>query len=351
MDDTSWKGETLKGFIIFGLFLFAGLPIRAATNPPATALLLHEQSAIELTAGLTQYENPPKVPGKLTSIGSGVATILINRWASEFATLHPEAELNIQGGGSEDGLGELLAGRVDLVPISRKLPADYIARFKAKFGYEPAQIIVAQDAIGVYVNKINPIQGLTLAQLDAVYSREPKRGGGRPEFWGEVGVSGALEKERITRVSLSRVHGTYMQFREEVMRGADYRFDVQFESVPSSLVQAAGADATAIGCASIMFATARTRFVPLQAADGQYLLPTYTNTVSGRYPLVRPIPVVFNRKPDGSMNPVAREFLRFAVSRRGQRIIALAESYPITVEQQGKALEVLGAPQKPRRGR
>lgn len=339
----------MKGLIIFGLLLLAWLPIRAATNPPATALLLDEKSAIELTAGLTQYENPPKVAGKLTSMGSGLATILLQRWASEFAQLHPEAEVDIQAGGSVGGLEQLLQGRVDLVPLARTLPAADIARFKAKFGYAPAQMVVAQDAVGVYVNKNNPIQGLSLAQLDAIFSRESKRGGGRPEFWGELGVAGALGKERITRVSLSSVHGTHMFFRDTVMRGADYRFDVRFEVVPSSLVQAAGADEPAIGCTSIMFATARTRFVPLQAADGRYLLPSYENTVSGRYPLVRPMVVVFNRKPNGSMNPVAREFLRFAVSRRGQRIIALAESYPITVEQQRQALQVLGAPQQPRR--
>jgi phosphate transport system substrate-binding protein len=69
-----------------------------------------------------------------------------------------------------------------------------------------------------------------------------------------------------------------------------------------------------------MFGTERTRFVLLQAEDGSWLLPTYENTTSGRYPLTRPLRVVFNRKTDGTMNPLVREFLRFAVSRRGQRI-------------------------------
>ena len=91
-----------------------------------------------------------------------------------------------------------------------------------------------------------------------------------------------------------------------------------------------------------MFATARTRIVPLQAADGSFLLPSYENTASGRYPLTRPMRIAFNRKPDGTMNPVAREFLRFAVSRRGQRIGGLAEGYPITLEQQREALRVIG---------
>ena len=325
------------------LFLVLWFPLGAATNlPPATSLLLDDTSVIPITAELKQYDDPPKIPGQLTSIGSGVCTILINRWATEFASLHPETELNIQGGGSVDGFAKLLLGQTDLVPISRSLSAAEIERFKAKFGYEPAQIVVAQDAVGVYVNKDNPIAGLTLAQLDVIYSRNPKRGRGQIEFWGDLGVTGPLADERITRLSLGRVHGSHMFLQEEVMQGEDYRFDVQFEAVPSSRVQGAGADPAAIGCASIMFATARTRFVPLQARDGSYLLPSYTNTANGRYPLIRPMRIVFQRKPDGTMNEAAREFLRFAVSRRGQRIIALAESYPLTIEQQQEALRIIG---------
>jgi phosphate transport system substrate-binding protein len=77
-------------------------------------------------------------------------------------------------------------------------------------------------------------------------------------------------------------------------------------------------------------------------------LPTYENTVSGRYPLVRPLRIVFNRKPDGTINPVVREFLRFAVSRHGQRDIAFADSYPLTVQQQDEALRIIGeAPPAP----
>ncbi|MEO8427011.1 MAG: PstS family phosphate ABC transporter substrate-binding protein [Verrucomicrobiota bacterium] len=335
----------MSRFAFSCLVLLVWLPARASTNlTPATALLLDDKTVIRLTAELKQYENPPQLAGKLTSIGSGTATVLINRWAHEFATFFPAVELDIHGGGSADAMPAFLEGKVDLMPMSRPLWADEAARCKARFGYEPAQIVVAQDAIGVYVNKNNPIPGLTLAQLDAIYSREAKRGGARPEFWSDLGVTGPLAEERIIRICLSSVHGTHLFFRDYVMQGADYRFGGRFEAVSGSLVQAVGADETGIGFASVMFATARTRFVPLQAADGRYLLPSYENTLSGQYPLVRPMRIVFHRKPDGAMNPVAREFLRFAVSRRGQRIIALADSYPLTVEQQQDALGVIDGP-------
>jgi phosphate transport system substrate-binding protein len=325
------------------LILLTWLPAQAATNlPPASSVLLDEKAVFDLTAGLSQYETVSGLTGKLASGGSGLVTILLDRWASEFSTIYPDVTLDIQGGGSTASLPAFLEGKMDLMPMSRPLWPDELKHFKDKFGYEPSLIVVAQDAVGVYVNEHNPLAGLTLSQLDGIYSRNPKRGGLPAEFWRDLGVAGPLGEERIARMCLSQAHGTHLFFRDEVMLGEDYRFDVHFEVVTSSLVQGVGADDAGIGFGSVMFATARTRFVPLQAEGGTWLLPSYQNIVGGQYPLTRPMRIVFNRKPDGSMNPVAREFLRFAVSRRGQRIIALAHTYPLTIEEQQNALRVIG---------
>lgn len=341
----------MRIFATLCFVLLAGISARAETNlPPASSLLLNEKTAFDLTAPLEQYEEPSRLTGKVASAGGGTAAILVNRWAGEFDNLYPDVVTDCHGGGVESGLPKLLEGKIDLMPMVRELDPDEVARFKAKFGYAPAQIIVAQDAEAIYVNKCNPLPGLTFAQLDAIYSRNPKRGGGRPEFWGDLGVAPPLGGQRIKRFSLSRAHSNFAFFQEEVMQGEEYRFDVGFEVVPSSLVQAVGADDAGVGFASVMFATDRTRFVPLQAADGRYQLPSYENVVNRQYPLTRPIRIVYNRKPDGSMNPVAWEFLRFAVSRRGQRIIALGGSFPLTVKEQHEALKTIGEP-PPSRGK
>src|SRR3954470_21066411 len=192
-------------FILPALVLCATCFARAGTNlPPAIALLLDEQTTFNLTAPLKQYATAPALAGKLTSIGSGVTTILVNRWAAEFSLSYPQVELDIHGGGTADGLSALLEGKADMMPSGRPLSTDQIESFKAKFGYAPAEIVVAQDAVGVYVNKSNPIAGLTLAQLDATYSRNPKAGGTLPEFWHELGVTGPLSTKQIDRVGLNR---------------------------------------------------------------------------------------------------------------------------------------------------
>lgn len=133
-----------------------------------------------------------------------------------------------------------------------------------------------------------------------------------------------------------------MLFRSQVLNGAEYKFSTRFEGIHTSLIQAVGADDAGIAFDSVMFATARTRLVPLKAADGQFLLPTLENVRNGQYPLTRPIQLVFNRKPGGGLKPVVREYLRFAVSRRGQYVNAMDGGFPLTPDQQKEALIAIG---------
>ena len=123
-NDIPQTGETMIRSAIICLVLLAWLQVHADTNQStAMALLLDEKTVFTLTAGLEQYANPPKFAGKFSSIGSGGTTFLMNHWAAEFARLYPDVEMDIHGGGPTEGLSALLEGKVDLVPMSRPLPA------------------------------------------------------------------------------------------------------------------------------------------------------------------------------------------------------------------------------------
>lgn len=326
---------------VLATILILGFSGQTATNQVATVVQLDEKSIAEATAGLSQYENVPGLSGKMVSVGSGTGTTMVNHWAVEFCQLYPEVELDIHGGGATTNVfADFIAGKVDILPMSRPIPTNLMADFKTRYGYAPTEVIVGPDALGFYVNKNNPVTGLSLEQLETIYSRSAPVG--KIDFWGDVGVTGPLAHTPISRYCLSKRHGAHTLFRETVLKGAEYKFAVRFESIHSSLVQAVGADDAGIAFDSVMFATARTRFVAIQAVDGRYLIPNYANVINGTYPLIRPIRIVFNKKPDTALKPVVREFLRFAVSRRGQRINAMGGGYPITAEQQQQALKVLG---------
>ena len=334
--------KTLQGrrLLVAALLAVAGVRSGAAQDT-AGSVLLDQEEQLRLLAALQQYDRVTPLTGRLVSRGSGGATILVNRWIDDFAPLHPEAKFNIQGTGSTAGLDTLRHGGADIVPMSRPLNPAEADSLTAAFGHPPLQIVVALDALGVYVNRKNPIERLTFDQLDAIYSRAPRRGNTVAEHWADVGVRGPFGEHLIIRYSLDSVHSIYGLVRDTVLRDEDYRFDIQFERVPRGLVQSVGADDGGIALASIIFATRRTRLVPLVGADGVAYPPNYEEVSSGRYPLARPIYVVVNKTPGQPLQPLVLEFLRFVLSRRGQQIAAFGGNYPITPQQQQQALAQL----------
>jgi phosphate transport system substrate-binding protein len=322
--------------------LLASLSARpVAAQDTLPSVLLGPAAQLELLNRLVQYDRVAPLTGRLVSRGSGGATILINRWLDEFAPLHPAAVFNAQGIGSSAGLAALRRGETDIVPLSRPLTAAEEDSFRTAVGHPPLQFVVAMDALGIYVNKRNPIEQITFAQLDAIYSRAPRRGARTAEQWSDLGVTEPFGKNLIVRFGLDSMHSIYSLVREAVLLGEDYRFDVHFDRVPRGLIQSVGVEEGGIALASIIFATERTRLVPLAGEDGAGHPPTYEEVASGHYPLARPIYIVVSRPPEGPMTPLVREFLRFVVSRRGQQIAAFGGNYPITPEQQHLALEQL----------
>jgi phosphate transport system substrate-binding protein len=318
------------------------MPPRATpAQDTATSVLLDSTDQIDLLSRLQQYDRVAPLTGRLVSRGSGGATILVNRWIDDFAPLHPQAVFNVEGIGSSAGLAALREGEADITPSSRPLTREEVDSFTASFGHPPLQLVVALDALGVYVHKDNPVEQLSFDQLDAIYSRAPRNRRRGADHWRDVGVPPPFGDRVIVRYSLDSLNSVYDLVRDMVLGGADYRFDVSFERVPRGMVQDVGAIETAIAVASIIFATPRTRLVPVQASDGTAYPPTQENVSSGRYPLARPIYLVVNKAPGEPLPPLVLEFTRYALSRRGQQIAAFGGNYPISAEQQRQALAQL----------
>lgn len=307
----------------------------------ARSMMLDEQSLFKITASLKQYEEQTKLSGTLRSQGSASTTILVNRWAEEFTKLYPEVRTQIVGGGIADGLTELLEGKVDLVPMSRPLSETERASFQGRFGYPPVEVPVAYDAVAVYVNLSNPLTDISMANLQAVFARHVTTPSTIPETWMDLGVGGPLSKKLIARYALSQNHGTHTLFREQVLSGEDYRFDVTFERVPGGLLNSLAADQASIGFASVMFANDAVRFLPIRIDEKAALSPTYEQVLNRRYPLARQLTLVVNKPPGKPLSALTCEFLRFALSRSGQRIISLGGNYPITPQMQISALELI----------
>jgi phosphate transport system substrate-binding protein len=277
---------------------------------------------------LPEYQRTGQLSGKIVSVGSSIVSNLLGRWGAEFKNLYPGVDLEIHGAGTSTGPPALLEGRAQLAPMSRPLTAAELASFTGRA--RPLEFKVAADALAVFVNKDNPIHGLTLQQVDSIFSSTRRRGGPAVNTWGDLGLSGSWTALPIALYGYTPAAGAHALFRESVLGGGDFKSAVRLQPTSSSVVQGPGADPRGVAYASIFFVTRRTRAVPLSAATGgSFHPPTQDNAVSGRYPLARFLYIYSTLAPGDPARPVIVEFLRFVCSREGQQVAARDGNYPL----------------------
>lgn len=309
--------------------------VGAVPGTPASNLLLDEKTLFADTADLVQYASQPTLSGRLTGRGNGAAAVLLEHWAGEFSTIYPQVVSDMSTGGESSGLPELLAGRIMVDAMRRPLTAEEIVQLTTKFGHPPLILAVATDSVAVLVDIKNPLPRLSVPQLQAIYARIPPAGTAAPEIWGDLGVPAPLDKVRIVRCALTPAIN--QQFRKALLGDGEFRYDLQCSLVPGMMLQSIAAQSGAIGITSVLFATAGTRAVPLTGADGRDHLPTYEEAIAGTYPLSRTLFLVC----DPAAGPVVTEFMRFVVSRRGQRIAGLLGAFPLNAAAQQTALAAI----------
>jgi len=294
-----------------------------------------------LSDELPPYEPVAGLSGKITSIGASTTTNLVARVAAEFRRMYPDVTLQVTASPISIGPSALLEGRADLVPMSRPLTPGEVQSFTKKYGYPPTEIKVAADALAIYVEKGNPVTGLTLGQLDGIFSQTRRRGLSPIETWGQAGLTAEWVVRRITLYGYGPDEGAHQTFRQQVLNGGAFRLSLRVEGGGSSIVQGVAADPGAIGFASVFFACKRVRVVQIAGPDGQFYAPTEENVRSHKYPLSRFLYVYVNKPPRQPLGGPAAEFLLFLLSREGQQIVVDGGNIPLdaaTVEQGRRTL-------------
>jgi phosphate transport system substrate-binding protein len=306
-----------------------GLPKNFAV--PKSAAEASPPIKIKVDAAIPPYRKAASLDGTVRSIGSSTLSNLLLRWTTEFKLLYPGVEVVVTGGGSDSAPTALLAGTAELAPMSRPMRATEIAAFKAKFGYEPVRITVGLDAIAVYVNKNNPLKNISLKQLDGIFSATHRRGSEPLKTWGQLGLPGDWQEREIELKGPGRAQGIYSLFREMVLEGGEFRFDMRAEPVASSIVQGVGTSDAAIGFASYFYDSQRTRPLAISATgEAPFTPPDQASVVSGAYPLARSLYVYVNKPALTGMNKAAAEFLRYICSNSGQELSARDGNYPLS---------------------
>jgi phosphate transport system substrate-binding protein len=304
--------------------------LAALVGAVAIAGFANVAGAVELDSRFQPYKPVSGVSGSLKSIGSDSLNNLMTLWAEDFRKIYPSVQIEIEGKGSSTAPPALVAGTAQFGPMSRPMRAAEIDAFEQKYGYKPTAIRVSVDTLAVYVHKDNPLQCLSLGQLDAIFSKT--RNSGAPESietWGQLGLTGEFAEKPISLFGRNSASGTYGYFKEAALANGDYKDTVKEQPGSSAVVQGVAADKFAIGYSGIGYKTADVRAIPVSGRDGQCVEPTPDNAYSGLYPITRFMYVYINKNPSASLPPVQVEFVKFLLSKDGQDDVHKDGYYPM----------------------
>jgi len=279
------------------------------------------QAAVD--TALPGYEKTSGVSGNLSSVGSDTLANLMTLWAEEFKRIYPNVNVQIQAAGSSTAPPALTEGTSNVGPMSRLMKDKEIEAFEKKYGYKPTPISVAIDALAVFVHKDNPIKGLTLQQVDAIFSST--RTCGAPAAiatWGQLGLGGAWTTREIQLYGRNSVSGTYGYFKEHALCKGDYSNNVNEQPGSASVVQSVSSSLNGIGYSGIGYTTSSVRAVPLAREAGQeFVEATPEMALTGTYPLARFLYIYVNKEPGKPLPPLTHEFITMVLASQGQQVV------------------------------
>jgi phosphate transport system substrate-binding protein len=307
-------------------------------------LLSTGAGALDVDPQLPPYKPAPVGSAQIKSVGSDTLGDLMRSWAQEFTKQNPNVKIEVDSQGSSTAPPALLDGISQIGPMSRPMQSEEYEPFEKKYGYHPTPIPVAVDALAVYVNKDNPIQCLTIEQLDQIFSKTHLYSGGKNvTTWGDAGLTGDWTTHPISLFGRNSASGTYDTFVASVLRHGEFKDELKEQPGSAEVVKMVAADKYAIGYSGIGYLTDGVRTVPLAATVGDKCYDTSpASTYSGNYPLSRYLYIYLNKAPTMPLDPPMLEFVKYILSRDGQTQTVRSGFYPITSATRTTALPKLG---------
>ena len=293
--------------------------------------------------------------GTLRLMCSDVLPGLVRSWMASFTRIYPNVHFvfgpPFEGTDAEQAMQD---GRVDIAFVSRELKPTDVSSFHGKYGYDPLSVPVSGgsyrqygflDAIAIIVNPENPVKQLSLQQLDEVFSRSHLRGGRAAATWGELGVAGPWADRPVHVYAIKPWNGFEEFVRQRVLSSngqrGHWRTDIHFDKLVFPLARRVAADPDGIGYTGLAFIDAPVKVIAV-GSGADAVTPTYTDVALAKYPLSRLVYANLNRRPGTALPEAAQEFLRFILSRDGQRDVRREGIYLPLREFQVKSARSLG---------
>jgi phosphate transport system substrate-binding protein len=308
------------------------------------AFAQQKEQAVKVDPALKPYTPVAGVSGTIKGVGSDTMNNLMALWGEDFRKVYPNVNIEVEGKGSSTAPPALISGTSTFGPMSRVMKSEESDQFEAKYGYKPTALRTSIDMLAVYVHKDNPIQSLTLQQIDAIFSKT-RKGGAAEEIttWGQLGLTGEWADKPISLYGRNSASGTYGYFKEHALFKGDYKDSVKQQPGSASVVQAVASDKYGIGYSGIGYKTADVRAVPLRADANSPVVPAAADhAYDGTYPLARFLYLYVNYQPGSQLDPLRAEFLKYVFSKEGQTDVVKDGYYPVSAKIAAQDLATVG---------
>jgi phosphate transport system substrate-binding protein len=247
-------------------------------------------------------------------------TYLLSFWLVEFKHSNPTIGVRVDLSDTGSVADALLDGRADIGAMTRPFSDDEIQSLRARFGHAPVPLRVALDAVGVYVNKDNPVRGLTIAQVDAIFSTTRRCGHPNNIFWwDQVGLDGEWALKQIELYGRDAASGARAEFNKRALCGGSYKATLEMAKTKADLWRLIATNRAAIAYSGVDPRATTVRVLPIARAPGEhYVSPDADAVRDGRYPLARTLYLYV--RPSSQRAAIEMQFLRLALSPRGQEL-------------------------------
>ncbi len=293
---------------------------------------------------LPTYRPVDKLEGKITLIGSNTMSEVAAVWKDSFSQFYPKVEVNLVVKGAANAIPSVISGEANVGMLSREATKEEIEAFSTQKKYAPKLLVPCLERIGVYVSECNPIESLTLAQVDAIFSTTRKRGEAKDFLtWGDLGVEGSMAQEKITLRGRSATTGSQGFFQSVVLQGGEFRKEMIVAKDNLTLVKEISADPTSIGFSGEIYQIPGIRAVPIKvtAEEPAYAIDSLGDE-HGTYPIIRPLQFVIDQAPEKELPEAEREFIKYVFSKSGQEDVVKAGFHPISSAPARTALGAVG---------
>lgn len=348
-----------RGVWAMGFLLMTAIHYGVADNR-SYAEVSGPMVAATVDSALAHYNPQSQISGTFKIQGSETMYPLMSRLTMEFQRRQSKVAIDVKGGGSTKAVAEFLqpplsktgkvmlqeerAGSFKMITTSRELFDAEVKEFVAQHGYEPTAVPVAVDAVALYVHKDNPVTGLTLDQVDAMFSTTRKRG--YPSAitqWGQLGLTEGWEKAAIQLYGRDRKSGTRAFFQEHCLVGGEFMPSLHEDPGAASVILNLSRDQVGIGYSGLGLQASSVRVVPLAEAAGMpFVTPAASTVADQTYPLRRVLYLYVDKNPNAPLPAAAQEFLRFIMTQEGQEAVSKAGFFPLPVGEAAKSAVAVG---------